>query len=420
MLEHYFLKPKTIDRIRASWIAGGIETYVSWLEGQGHSAQTIHRRVPLLVSFGEYSKGRGATSIEDLPKYLTDFANHCEKQSLCRSDGARKTLNREIRGCLRQMLSIVLPAYDGRARSRRAYVPRFDFLDRFFKFLKEERGLSKASLRVYDYSLGLLQSYFDRIGLANMQDLSPPVLGSFVLDIKDRLGKAALIRVLCPVRVLLRWLYRERLTGRDLSTMIEVPRTYELSALPRSISWDEVRLMLESVDRRTVVGRRDYAILLLLVTYGLRAREIATITLDDIDWKAERLRIRDRKAGHSTGYPLSSVVGDAIIDYLRKDRPKTADRHLFFRINAPIRAMSWQAVGSRALHYLRTAGIDIPKRGSHTLRHTCVQRLVDAQFSLKQIGDYVGHSSPDTTRIYAKVDFESLRELAVGLGEDLL
>jgi integrase len=92
-------------------------------------------------------------------------------------------------------------------------------------------------------------------------------------------------------------------------------------------------------------------------------------------------------------------------------------------ILTPIGPMSWQSVSGRAVHYLRLAGIDIPRRGSHThththtLRHTCVQRLVDAEFSLKQIGDYVGHGSPDTTRIYAKVDFESLRELAVGLGE---
>ena len=89
-------------------------------------------------------------------------------------------------------------------------------------------------------------------------------------------------------------------------------------------------------------------------------------------------------------------------------------------MKAPIVPLTWQAVSGRALHYLRLAGIDVPKCGSHTLRHTCVQRLVDAQFSLKMIGDYVGHKSPDATRIYAKVDIESLREMALGLGEDLL
>jgi integrase/recombinase XerD len=265
-----------------------------------------------------------------------------------------------------------------------------------------------------------LQAYLDRIGVANIGELSPPILSSFVIDTKDHLGKASLSRVLSPIRVMLRYLYRERLLERDLSGIVELPHSYELSNLPRSISWDEVRRMLEAVDLRTSVGRRDHAILLLLVTYGLRAREVAGIRLDDIDWKNERLFVRERKAGHSTGYPLSDVVGDAILEYLKRDRPKTRERSLFFCMHAPVVPLSWQSVSGRAQHYLRLAGVDIPKRGSHTLRHTCVQRLVDAQFSLKLIGDYVGHKSPDTTRIYSKVDIEGLRELALGLGEDLL
>ena len=164
----------------------------------------------------------------------------------------------------------------------------------------------------------------------------------------------------------------------------------------------------------------DYAILLLLVTYGLRAREIAALTLDDIDWKNERLRVPERKAGHSTAYPLSAVVGNAILEYLRHDRPETCERALFFSVHAPVAPLTWQAVSCRASRYLHRAGIPVARPGSHTLRHTCVQRLVDQRFSLKAIGDYVGHRSPDSTRIYSKVDVEALREVAIGLGEDLL
>ena len=108
---------------------------------------------------------------------------------------------------------------------------------------------------------------------------------------------------------------------KDISGVVEHPQTFRLSGIPRSITWEEVRRVLESVDRRTPTGRRDYAILLLLVTYGLRAREVAAPTLDDIDWRNERLRIPERKAGHSTAYPLSSVVGEAILDYLMSRNP---------------------------------------------------------------------------------------------------
>ena len=113
------------------------------------------------------------------------------------------------------------------------------------------------------------------------------------------------------------------------------------------------------------------------------------------------------------------MVGEAILDYLKTARPLTEDRHLFFRVLAPVRPVTSITVGNRATHYLRKAGIRVRRPGSHTLRHTCVQRLVDADFSFKVIGDYVGHSSPRSTRIYSKVAVETLREVAMGHAEEL-
>lgn len=206
---------------------------------------------------------------------------------------------------------------------------------------------------------------------------------------------------------------------QDLSGAVEMPQMYRLANVPRSITWDEVRRLLEVVDRRTVRGRRDYAILLLLVTYGLRAHEVARLTLDDIDWKRERLQVTERKAGHATAYPLAGVVGEALIDYIKCSRPETADRHLFFRALAPRAPISAAAVSSSVAHYLHSAGIQVHRPGAHTLRHTCVQRLIDAEFPLKTIGDYVGHRSSQSTQIYTKVAIASLREVAMGDGEAL-
>jgi integrase/recombinase XerD len=158
----------------------------------------------------------------------------------------------------------------------------------------------------------------------------------------------------------------------------------------------------------------------LLVTYGLRGREVAALTLDDIDWKRERLAVPERKAGHSTAFPLSTSVGEALVDYLRHGRPQTADRHVFFRAVAPVEPIGCAAVSSRARYYILKAGIQVPRPGSHTLRHTCVQRLVDADFTLKTIGDFVGHRSARSTEIYAKVAVEQLRQVALGDGEEVL
>ena len=245
------------------------------------------------------------------------------------------------------------------------------------------------------------------------------MLSAFVTECNQSLGKNGMRNLCCSLRVFLRYLYREHLIQNDLGRVIEPPQTYRLADIPRSITWDEVRCMLEAVDRRTPLGKRDYAIVLLLVTYGLRAREVAALTLDDIDWKRERLRVPERKAGHSTAYPLSRIVGEAIIEYLHHGRPQTDDRHLFFRTLAPQAPLTWEAISGRTSHYLHKAGIPVARPGSHTLRHTCVQRLVDAGFDLKVIGDYVGHRSPSSTEVYAKVAVEALREVAMGDGEEI-
>ena len=159
--------------------------------------------------------------------------------------------------------------------------------------------------------------------------------------------------------------------------------------------------------------------LLLMVTYGLRAREVAALTLDDVDWKRDRLHVRERKADHTTAYPLAPVVGDAILDYLKNGRPSVGSRELFWRHQAPKAPLSYVAVSACAANYLHKAGLQVNRPGSHTLRHACVQRLVDEGFPLKTIGDYVGHRSASSTMIYAKVQVDKLREVALGDGEDL-
>jgi site-specific recombinase XerD len=285
--------------------------------------------------------------------------------------------------------------------------------------LRDERGLRETSIRHYRHFLRRFESYLGRIGCHELCALSPPILSAFVIESAGPFGRTAMIGLCSTLRVFLRYLRRQGVVGRDLSRGIEPPQVHRLADLPRSISWDEVRRMLEAVDRRTPVGRRDYAILLLLITYGLRTREVANLALDDLDWKRERLHVRERKANHVAVYPLSPVVGEAVLAYLQHGRPKTADRHLFFRHLAPHQRLTFEAVSSRASHYLHKAGVLVRRAGSHTLRHTCVQRLVDAGFPLKTIGDYVGHRSASSTEIYAKVAVETLRDVALGDGEAL-
>lgn len=422
MLERFFVKPETIDRIKASWIGEPIERYIVWLTENGYSSRTILRRVPILMHFGAYARARGAKTWDDLPAYVASFRDRWTKDhgQNCKTKRALKGVSNEVQNPIQQMLRLVVPGYTVTGRPRTSQDPFPSCAPKFFEYLREERGLQESSIRHYGHYLRRFEAYLREINLHNLGELSPPVLSAFVLKDSQTLSRSSMVGLCSSLRVFLRYLYRQKLLERDISRTVDSPQRYRLSCVPRSISWDEVRQILEVVDRRTPLGKRDYAILLLLVTYGLRAREIAQMTLDDIHWKEERLRVPERKAGHWMTYPLSPIVGEAILDYIQHGRPQTSLRHLFFRVLAPCHPLTHIAVSTRASYYLRKAGIPVSRPGSHTLRHTCVQRLVDANFSLKIIGDYVGHRSSSSTAVYTKVAIEALREVALGDGEEVL
>jgi site-specific recombinase XerD len=286
-------------------------------------------------------------------------------------------------------------------------------------FLVEEKGLRPRTLIQYRFHLHQFATYLERNGI-RLRAVSPTVISGFIAEYGPRVAWTTLRNACGTLRVLLRYLYREGVVSRDLSPLVEFPQSYRHAGIPRSISWDQVEQVLASIDRRSPCGRRDYAMLLLLSTYGLRACEVASLTLDDIDWRNERFRIRDRKAGNTTTYPLSAVAGSAIVDYLKNGRPATTHREVFMRMSAPLAPIGRAAVVCRAAHFIRKAGISVPRAGSHVLRHSCVQRLLNAHFSLKHIGDYVGHRSISSTQIYGKLAIEQLRDVAQGDGEDVL
>jgi integrase/recombinase XerD len=419
MLERYFVKPQTVDRIQASWIGSEIEQYVDWLTEREYSTRSVQSRVPVLMAFGEFAWASGARTVPELPDHVDGFtAEWMAGRPAVRQGGRR--IARRTRGPIEQMLMVVIPGFVAKSRMCSPY-PFVEAVPGFFEYLVSERGLRPVTIDGYRHHLGRLELFLARIGVAKLSELSPSILSAFVADrASEGLQVTSLGDLSGVLRVFLRYAHREDAIGRDLSAAVEWPLAYRLSSIPRSISWEEVGLVLAGVDRRSPCGKRDWAILLLLVTYGLRSREVAGLTLDDLDWRREHLRVPERKAGHSTAYPLSTSVGEALVDYLQHGRPRTDERQLFFCAVAPFRPITHGAVASRAAHYLRKAKIDVPRPGSHTLRHTCVQRLVDADFSLKTIGDFVGHRSPKSTEVYAKVAVEQLREVALGYGEEIL
>ncbi len=199
----------------------------------------------------------------------------------------------------------------------------------------------------------------------------------------------------------------------DLAAAVPVVPNWSMSTIPRGIEPDQIRQLLASIDRNTAMGRRDYAILLLLARLGLRAGEVTSIELDDIDWTVGKLTVRG-KSGQRSELPLSAEVGKAIAAYLRRGRPHSTCRRIFLRAKAPIYGfLGSSGVGSIVRHSLERVGIDAPTKGAHQFRHGLATEMLRHGASLGEIGDLLGHRHPQTTKIYTKVDLKALRTLAL-------
>jgi site-specific recombinase XerD len=222
------------------------------------------------------------------------------------------------------------------------------------------------------------------------------------------------------MRGFLGFLERQGLSASGLASSVLAPCIYKHERCPRFLTPTEVDRVLGVIDRQTVLGKRDYAMLMLLSRYGLRGIEVVRLQLDHLDWRNQRLHVRHRKAGNNTVYPLGVLVGEAIVAYLRQARPTSTCREVFLRSNAPFAPLTCRTLSSHVRKYLAQAGLQAERAGTHTFRYSCAQRLFEVGMSLKTIGDYLGHSDPNTTQRYTKIALDQLREVAVGDGEDLL
>jgi site-specific recombinase XerD len=205
--------------------------------------------------------------------------------------------------------------------------------------------------------------------------------------------------------------------GTGFAKGIQGPRIYTYEGLPEGPSSEEVRGLLKSVKGSGPSALRARAILMLLAIYGLRSGEVSRLMLSDFDWREEVFTVNHSKKGGSRRYPLQREVGDAILQYLKKGRPRCACRHLFVTLNPPYRPLRAGALWTLTSTRFRSDGIQCRKRGPHALRHACATRLLRQGASFKEIGDLLGHRSLQSVGIYAKVDLSALRAVAaVDLG----
>jgi len=209
-----------------------------------------------------------------------------------------------------------------------------------------------------------------------------------------------------------RWLDLHGHGGGQLIGAVPLRRRYRLADVPCALTWEQVQRLLAVADRHEPNGYRNYAMLLLIATYGLRGCEVRALLLDDIDWSHDEITIFAPKTGRRRKLPLTRPVGEAIIDYLREERRPSAHRAVFLSSHPPHAPLRGK-INYWLARLLKKAGIETPRGGAHILRHSLAVHLLRSGETLKGIGDVLGHRSPESTFIYTKLHVEDLRTVAL-------
>lgn len=291
---------------------------------------------------------------------------------------------------------------------------RFTICDEYEAWLLDERGLARPSIDALLWEARhFLAWQLERCGAEGLMDLSVGDIDRY-MDLRAvKLTRSSLKSVAERLRSLLRHLHRSGQIATDLSPQIIAPLLYAYEGVPSILERGQIAAVLESARAdNTPAGLRDYAILQLLATYGLRSGEIRNLRIEDIDWRSETIRVRHSKTGACSFLPLMVPAGEAVLAYLRSGRPATAAREIFIRTRAPYRKL--EKLYSLVRRRLCDADIKPPgKCGPHIFRHARAVEMLRTSVPQKVIGDLLGHRSTASTAPYLKLATEDLRAIAL-------
>lgn len=332
----------------------------------------------------------------------------------CSDRYGKQTIQPGDRAALKRWLLILRTTSTIASPALPADTPQAQIFAEFSDYLRSERGLAARTIVRHLPSIRRFLCEACPAGASDLGKISQEEVIHYIerhaQDWSPRSGKA-----MCwSLRAFLRYLHHTGLHPLALAGCVPSIRQWKLASLPTYLSAAQVQKVLDGCDRATAMGRRDYAILMMLAKLGLRADEVATLTLDDVDWRAGEMLVR-AKGRQRARMPIAPDVGAALVAYLRDGRPKSTCRRLFLRSLAPhIGFASGCAITMIAKTALERAGIQgYAHQGAHVFRHSLATELLRCGATLSEIGQLLRHKSHDTTRIYAKVDIEALRGLSL-------
>jgi integrase/recombinase XerD len=401
MFETLYRRQFTVRLQQAAPFAEDRSLYLDYLAKQGHAIATIRavaRDILAVAERIEISPPTKPTSAT-VEAAVSLWMNSTQRVSIA-------TRNRVVNNGKAWL------RFSGLLIERERPQPFADQVEQFIHYMRDERGLAATSIAS---SLKTVQ------GFLSWFEPRKPLLSSVELtDVDQHLaakGRECWSRRTVAtnaqrLRAFFRYAEQQRWCRPGISSGIELPRIYRMENVPLGPTWDQVRALIATTAGGSTRDLRDRAALLLFAVYGLRCSEVRQLLLGDIDWEQETITVRRAKCRRTQTFPLTREVGDAIIRYIREARPKCQCREVFITLKAPWRSVSHVGFYDGIRERLDRLGIDLTHRGPHALRHACATHLLAEGFSLKEIGDHLGHASPEATRIYAKVDMTGLKAVA--------
>lgn len=417
-LEQVFKCPRTLKRLRNGLLGKFAEGFCGWLLEHGFSRSAIRHHLFYLSHLNGHLNGseceiRRSITTRDVKASFEAYSLKCQKT------GGREKHVRLVGYSVNRFLHYL------RESGVVDLFPRQEIyqsvLDAYLKWMRRYQDASDGTIEVRRHSITqFLQWLGPEAPREGLSRLTAEKIENFFLNYAQDKGRSARRSMQSALRTFLRFCLHQGYINRDLGLAVPTLYTYKLATVPRGLSDAEAQRILQRINRSNHVGRRDYAILHLLYTYGVRGGQVRALQLEDIDWAHNQILFKASKNGKDSRLPLTAEVGQSLLDYLQNSRPASSSPHVFLTCRAPYHPLSHSSSLSAIVErYIRAAGIELHSKGAHAFRHGFATRMLHKGHSLKEIADVLGHRHLSTTFIYTKVDFNALKKVALEWPEEV-
>ena len=403
MFELLFTRPSAIERYRSAPLVNERIRYLAHCEQLGIKPETLCK-----IAAHQLNLVRLLGLQEDEGANLRRIEAGFRQLSSAEKRGSRPRARRRFLGHAERWLRFLGWLKEPETANHSHAREVADFAAR----MSSERGWSDATIEGHCRTADRFFVWLDE-RCVDLASVEISVIDEVVADYQARGYSRSTVHLYAQqLRTYFRFAEEQGWCKLGLADGIMPPRRHSGETVPKGLNRDEVVRLLATTEGDQPFEIRARAILMLLITYGLRSHEVSSLQLDDLDWERETLRVRHRKTGRTHLYPLSCGVGQTVLRYLREVRSVQPERRLFLTLKAPIRPLTRGVIKGIVSMRLDRLGITGKRRGPHALRHAAAQHLLDQGLSMKAVGDYLGHRSVAATSVYAKVRLDALREVA--------